>query len=680
MSAAVELEHSGGNVTISPEGQSSTTRMMSLSASPRGHCSHNTQSYCTSSSVASQHSLQCNSLAESVSGLQSDLGKAIGVSQVLRDENSKLKRNYEIVKGELIKVKERFTNQRTQLLDTLEAKIASDQETEALIQKWKAQLEARTCELEALQAQMVPQDLDLLQLQVAEELGSQHRLKVERLESEVEKQRQMFFNVRREYERCKAEYEQYTIDQSKELQSLESARHADAHTLKMKISELENSLADAIRGEESRRLGRLLEEAKSRETTLREELNSVRKAKEKCEIAKYEAALEYQQSAGLMLEQRASLEADRSRLYLQVEELKSDVRRATDEMDARQTRVKKLEMELVMLRTSAEDHSKELATAKSEAMQESAALKASLMAEIHDLKAQVEMHSHRASAANHRCKEVTEKANHRMGLAEELEARVRQEANKQLSGARDEVCELEVEIERLGSTASQAEATLTSKALQWQTEVEEAQEKLSQLLKEREITVQRMAQDKEQMEKFQQDREQMSRLADEANSRGDRLASVLEGLKSERKDMKVTIARMESDLRNVSNEMDGLRAGHLQAIKDIKSTALKQRKAHTENMVSEMTDLRRRARKELRRERKRGDTYKEYALEVKHKSRALGLQSKAATQGAEMVGIAAALARIQNSREDNDPQVVTAKGPLDEPPSLQTGGSHESKE
>ncbi len=607
----MELEHSGGNVTISPKGQSSTTRMMSLSASPRGHCSLNTQSYCTSSSVASQHSLQCNSLAESVSGLQSDLGKAIGVSQVLRDENSKLKRNYEIVKGELIKVKERFTNQRTQLLDTLEAKIASDQETEALVQKWKAQLEARTCELEALQAQMVPQDLDLLQLQVAEELGSQHRLKVERLESEVEKQRQMFFNVRREYECCKAEYEQYTIDQSKELQSLESARHADAHTLKMKISELENSLADAIRGEESRRLGRLLEEAKSRETTLREELNSVRKAKEKCEIAKYEAALEYQQSAGLMLEQRASLEADRSRLYLQVEELKSDVRRATDEMDARQTRVKKLEMELVMLRTSAEDHSKELATAKSEAMQESAALKASLMAEIHDLKAQVEMHSHRASAANHRCKEVTEKANHRMGLAEELEAHVRQEANKQLSGARDEVCELEVEIERLGSTASQAEATLTSKALQWQTEVEEAQEKLSQLLKEREITVQRMAQDKEQMEKFQQDREQMSRLADEANSRGDRLASVLEGLKSERRDMKVTIARMESDLRNVSNEMDGLRAGHLQAIKDIKSTALKQRKAHTENMVSEMTDLRRRARKELRRERKRGDTYKE---------------------------------------------------------------------
>ncbi len=607
----MELEHSGGNVAISPENQqSSTTRMMSTSSTSSGHRLHNARSYCASS-AASQHSLQCNSLVESMSGLQGDLYKAMGVAQALRDENHKLKRNYEAVKGELIKVKEGFTNQRTQLLDALEAKIEGDQETEALVQKWKSQLEARTCELEALQAQIVPQDLDLLRSQVAEELESQHRRKVERLESEVEKQRQMFFNVRREYERCKVEYEQYTIDQSKELQSLESARHADAHALKMKISELENSLADLSRDEEARRLGRLLEEARSREATLREELNSVRKGKEKCEISKHETALEYQQSVALMGEQRASLEADKSRLSLQVEELKCDVRRATDEMDARQSRVKKLEMELIMLRTSADDHSKELANTKSEAMQGSAALKASLMEEIHDLQEQVELYAHRSAAANQRCKEVTEKANQRMNLAEELEARIRQEANKQLSGAKDEVRELEVEIERLGSSASQAEVTLTSKALQWQTELEEAQEKLRQLLKEREITTQRMSQEKEQMEKFQYEREKMSRLADEANARGDRLASVLEGLKSERRDMQVTIARMESDLHNVSNEMESLRSGHLQAIKDIKSAALKQRNAHTEKMLAETIDLRRKARKELRRERKRGDKYKE---------------------------------------------------------------------
>ncbi len=615
----MELDHSGGDLNPSPQCQPATTpRIISLSNSPRRHYPVNIQGDYLSSSVASDHSIQCNSLAESVCGLQDDLHKAIGVAQALREENSKLKQNYELIKGELVVMKDRFSNQRTQLLDALEAKMKSDQETEALVQKWKVQLEARTCELEALQAQMVPQDLDLLRSQIAEDLESQHRVKVERLESEVEMQRQMFFSVRREYERCKAEYEQYTIDQSKELQSVESARNAGTHTLKAKISELETSLIAVEHGAESRHLVRMLEEAKSREATLREELNSVRKVKEKCELAKHEASLEYQKSTALNTEKQISLSADNVRLSLQVEELNSDVRRATYELDARQTQVKNLEMAMVTFRTSAEEHSKELGTVKSQAMQDMATLKASLMAEIHDLNAEIEIYSNRASAANNRSKEVIEKANQRMGLAEELEARVRQEASKQLSSAKDEVRELEVEVERLGGTASQAEAALTLKVVQCQTEVEEVQVKLRQLLMEREIMMQRMAAEKEQMEIFKQDREQMSRLANEANARGDTLAAVLEHLKSERLAMRATIARMEIDLNNVLADMEALRAGHLEAIKEVKSSALKQRKAQNEKMRSEMEEMNRKSRKEIRRERKRGDTYKKVCADRCH--------------------------------------------------------------
>lgn len=38
----------------------------------------------------------------------------------------------------------------------------ADQRTETLVHKWKVQLEGRTRELEALQAKLVPQDLDML--------------------------------------------------------------------------------------------------------------------------------------------------------------------------------------------------------------------------------------------------------------------------------------------------------------------------------------------------------------------------------------------------------------------------------------------------------------------------------------------------------------------------------------
>lgn len=79
----------------------------------------------------------------------------------------------------------------------------ADQRTETLVYKWKVQLEARTRELEALQAKLVPQDLDILRAKVQEELEVPHQRRVGLLEAEVDKHRQMFFGVRREYERCK---------------------------------------------------------------------------------------------------------------------------------------------------------------------------------------------------------------------------------------------------------------------------------------------------------------------------------------------------------------------------------------------------------------------------------------------------------------------------------------------
>ena len=79
----------------------------------------------------------------------------------------------------------------------------ADQRTETLANKWKVQLEARTRELESLQAKLVPQDLDMLRAKVQEELEVPHQRRVALLEAEAEKHRQMFCKARREHERCR---------------------------------------------------------------------------------------------------------------------------------------------------------------------------------------------------------------------------------------------------------------------------------------------------------------------------------------------------------------------------------------------------------------------------------------------------------------------------------------------
>lgn len=47
-----------------------------------------------------------------------------------------------------------------------------------------------------------------------------------------------------------AEYEQYIIDQGKEVESMHQQRKAESHALKMRVQDLESSLADPAREDE----------------------------------------------------------------------------------------------------------------------------------------------------------------------------------------------------------------------------------------------------------------------------------------------------------------------------------------------------------------------------------------------------------------------------------------------
>lgn len=107
------------------------------------------------------------------------------------------------MRTELVQLREKHNTTRKQLLEAVESRVSADQRTETLVHKWKVQLEARTKELESLQAKLVPQDLDMLRAKVQEELEVPQQRRVALLEAEVEKHRQMFCKARREHERCK---------------------------------------------------------------------------------------------------------------------------------------------------------------------------------------------------------------------------------------------------------------------------------------------------------------------------------------------------------------------------------------------------------------------------------------------------------------------------------------------
>ena len=162
-------------------------------------------------------------LLNTVESLQADLQQTITTCHSLREQNAILQRDHDKAREEVLRQREKVAANRTELVEQAKAKIEADRATEALVAKWKVQLDSRTRELEEVQKRLVPQDLDMLRIQIQEELEVPHQQKISDLEAEARSFQQMFFNVRRELERSKTEFAAYTEHQ-------EAARASDRAT------------------------------------------------------------------------------------------------------------------------------------------------------------------------------------------------------------------------------------------------------------------------------------------------------------------------------------------------------------------------------------------------------------------------------------------------------------------
>lgn len=198
-----------------------------------------------------------------------------------------LQKNYDELKTALVRTRQRYSDTRTALLDQMSSSTQKDSSIEAAITKWKSQLDSRTKELEALQAKLAPQDLDLLRIKLQEELESTHSARLSAIDTEVDKWRQMFFKVRREYELCRTEYEQFSINSSNDIEAAHEQRRREVESLKralVKATKNDGKDVNQALSEEVQKLERRLSEQAIIEEDLRREVVEVRSEKEKEEL------------------------------------------------------------------------------------------------------------------------------------------------------------------------------------------------------------------------------------------------------------------------------------------------------------------------------------------------------------------------------------------------------------
>lgn len=65
-------------------------------------------------------------------------------------------------------------------------------------------------------------------MRIQEELEVPHAEKLAAARAETEKMREMFYNIRREHELLKTEFEQFTVDQGKEAEAVHESHNVSA--------------------------------------------------------------------------------------------------------------------------------------------------------------------------------------------------------------------------------------------------------------------------------------------------------------------------------------------------------------------------------------------------------------------------------------------------------------------
>ncbi|KAH8075620.1 hypothetical protein JL721_1634 [Aureococcus anophagefferens] len=493
-------------------------------------------------------------LLNTVESLQADLQQTITTCHGLREANAQLSREHEATKAELARQREKVSANRGELIRASKAKIEADRHTELLVSKWKVQ----------------------------EELEAPHQQKIADLEAQARSFQQMFFNVRRELERSKTEFEQFSGYEAAARRNDGERAAAEARSLRARIAELESgqgagSLAEAEAN------GRRLEgkvvglEVANRE--LRAECDELRKdgeraaadvadalaAKAKAGAAGVAALADDAAAAARAEEKRAK--AHRSR----VDELESRVLELTRDLDAARQGAAREES----FRRRLEALESDASTAKRAAFE-----------------ARVECDS-TVAAARSECQALVASLEERV-VVQDLDKTDRDKKRRAEDAARlDETRKLEAQLKVAAANAARLEADaergLKPKLLQLADDKAKVEGERDGLQRKLDVLV--GAQD----------------AALKARDDADRAAGELAAAKK-------ALADLERDAADLKADKERMREAHAMALGELKNQVANDKLNVAAAIRAETENIRRQAEEQLRRERKRAATYKEKCL------------------------------------------------------------------
>lgn len=251
----------------------------------------------------------------------------------LEEQNKALATNYKVVKDELVDTRKKYNEAKENYMQTVQQKLDAEKQNESFIDSIKSQLLEKTKDFEQLRDKFVPHDIDQLRIKVQEELEIQHRQQIHAVECDLEKQREQFYNMRREYERGKAEYEMLIHNLSTEITAVKTDREAVESSLRAEIVKLKDveytpGKDEKIRTQKAKitELTHLIELIRDEARTHRQERDEVTHDLETLRVTHEEMTTALKGRIAILEAQQAGLEERVSRINTEGEKKDAQIR------------------------------------------------------------------------------------------------------------------------------------------------------------------------------------------------------------------------------------------------------------------------------------------------------------------------------------------------------------------
>lgn len=564
-----------------------------------------------SSSGSSQHySVMIAQLSE----LRQELEKAASQNQSLVEQNKSLQGVYHAIKGELSECKKKYSEAQEYYLQTVAEKFEMEQQNESFMESIKRQLTEKTQEFEALRDKFAPQDIDYIRIKVQEELEVPHRAKIVGLEKEVEKQREAYFAMRRNFEMLKIEHETQGHNHSREINALRDAHDTEIAALKRSMTALRDREYNPEKDEQVRLASIKAHELEGQLKSLTLESRTLRMERDNALIAADQAQSRHDEAYVALRTRCTIAETDIhavsnrcSGLMAEIEKKESTIFSLTQNLD-------EVDKQASYFKTLSTDREAHLLREKASHEAETAHIRETYDKQLEELEEKNDMLQSKLRDREEALRRAQREANEMQIRAESLESELRKTYFHQLLEARQRSESLELELCEVRESQRHAEMQMKISLEQSSADCDRLRSENSRLAREKDVL-------HGHLRDLELRNEGERRSVAEAKRAREEVQRLLKGRDSEIAAVRHTLDELNMEITNLNDAIVRKDLEHKKQWEYVQGEVKKRYEALGLSYKRKLEESIKKGRSAVLKERKRADAYKTRAIELhrKHK-------------------------------------------------------------